>query len=411
MIRSFFRPRPILLCAGWALSLGLAWYLGSRREAERTSEARSQGPSAEQSVTAPWKRGGGAANQASTAGGGTGDGQAAMTPAQRTADFERRLKNLRDLPPSPERNNEWTRLVREMAKSDPEAALAAARSMPELLLRHELKETALRSWAAADPAAAWAYAEKNPEGDLPDERMEMILEGIGNGDPDKALAFLVSHQEKLGSMLGRGATLVDELYENGGNHDRLKTWVESLPAGKLKEATMNRFIDRWARYDPQAALSWMNSRNIPQDQLAAARVELTESWARVDPKAALAWTEGLPAKERDPSYYEAIYRRWLQYDRNGAAGWLAEQPPSPALDRPIENYVRQVAGQNPSDTMPWAESITDPKRRWRAVDQVADIWRKRDLGAFENYVRSSGAISDDQKRRLLRLDEKKTVVR
>ena len=285
------------------------------------------------------------------------------------------------------------------------------RSVPELMLRHELKETALRSWAAEDPAAAWEYASKNPDGDLPDERMEMILDGIGNGDPDKALEFLVSHQDKLGSRLAAGATLVDELYEHGGNHDRLKTWVESLPAGKLKEATMNRFIDRWARYDPQAALTWMNGRNIPPDQLTAARVELTESWARLDPKAALTWTEGLPSKDRAPAYYDAIYRRWLQYDRNSAAGWLAEQPPSPVLDRPIENYVRQVAGQNPADTMPWAESITDPKRRWRAVDQVAEIWKKRDAGNFENYVRASGAISDDQKRRLLRLDEKKTVER
>ena len=60
--------------------------------------------------------------------------------------------------------------------------------------------------------------------------------------------------------------------------------------------------------------------------------------------------------------------------------------------------------QNPADTMPWAESISDAKRRWEAVSRVANVWGRRDPAGLQNYVASS-TLSDEQKLKLLKAVE------
>ena len=61
--------------------------------------------------------------------------------------------------------------------------------------------------------------------------------------------------------------------------------------------------------------------------------------------------------------------------------------------------------QNPADTMPWAESISDGKRRWEAISRVAEVWRRRDPAALANYV-SAGNFSAEQQQKLLNKDRK-----
>jgi hypothetical protein len=62
--------------------------------------------------------------------------------------------------------------------------------------------------------------------------------------------------------------------------------------------------------------------------------------------------------------------------------------------------------QNPADTMPWAQSINDEGRRWRAVERVADAWRSKDKAGLQQYV-LSGGFTEEQQRKLLRIEEKK----
>jgi hypothetical protein len=91
----------------------------------------------------------------------------------------------------------------------------------------------------------------------------------------------------------------------------------------------------------------------------------------------------------------------MEYDRNGAAQWLASQSPSPLLDRPIERYTWQVMEIDPQNSMPWAESITDGERRFRAMTEVADRWGRRDPQGLISYV-STANLPPQQKERLLR---------
>jgi hypothetical protein len=322
-----------------------------------------------------------------------------------TEECRKRFERIASLPPSRERNLEYYKLISQWARIDGEGALAAAATIDEPKLRYELRESALRNWARGNPEEAYAFAMANPNKDLPEHRMQLVFDGLGRSDPDKALAFFDAHRGELEKQGDRASMVFDELYERGG-HDQLVSWAERQPLGKMRDMALNRIIDRWARYDPAGAKDWMERSVTNKENIGPARVELAESWARVNPQEALQWVGSLPAKEREGDYYDRIFGRWIQYDRNAAAQQLASQPPGPHLDRPIERYTNEVMRQNPADTMPWAQSINDEGRRWRAVERVADAWRSKDKAGLQQYV-LSGGFTEEQQRKLLRIEEKK----
>jgi hypothetical protein len=313
------------------------------------------------------------------------------------------LESLLAQESTPQRNRALKRLFCAWAELDGPAALKAVQSLPEPLLRYETRDAALRHWAMANPSAAWDFAVADKGLHLPDDRLSTIMRGVGQADVDKALDFLASRKdEKSLTGLGESLLAIDTLYARG-NHDQLISWAEQLPTGALRDGAVNRIIDQWARHNPTAAKEWMEKQTtLNPTNLKAARIELAESWARVNPSQALQWVAALPEKDRDAVYYDRIYRRWLDYDRDAAAANLAGQPPSPALDRSIERYALEVVGRNPSETMPWAESITDPNRRWRMTQRIAEVWRKKDPSGLERYV-INAKLSEEQKVQLLSL--------
>lgn len=390
----------------WAGSLVLAWWMGSGPERNRNDETRKRrvaegagpgsgllsGREARAVSGAARENGGKAAAQS-----GTGSGR-------KSQDFGARLADIKGMEPGPQRNEAYFELIKDWAMADGPAALEAATAITEPKLRFELRESALRHWAQASPEAAWKFVRSNPNGDLPENRLELVFDGLGRSEAGTALAFFENHREEMLKHGDRAAYVVDELYERG-NHGTLVAWAEKMPAGKLRDIATNRIIDRWARYDPVAAKEWMDHMVTGKENLVPARIELAESWARVNPESALQWANGLPAGQRDPEYYNRIYGRWIQYDRNAAAKYLAAQPPSPQLDQPIERYTNEVMRQNPADTMPWAESINDEKRRWRAIERVAEVWSRRDRQGLETYVTAS-RLTEEQKRQLLRKEGK-----
>jgi hypothetical protein len=405
--------RPVLirrsaLFLGWGGSLVLAYYLGSAggQAAARSEGNRARGIANAAGSGGPLSGKPVVAGQADSAPGDKAGGtaEAGGKTTSRTVDYQAKMLDIEAMPPGPQRKEAYLNLMTEWAAHDGEAALAAAGTVTEPLLRFEMRETALRQWAASSPETAWKYASANAKGDLPDNRMELVYEGLGRGDAATSLAFLEKHSKDLENGSGGVSMIFDNLYERG-NHDQLVDWAEKMPPGKMRDMATNRIIDRWARYDPAAAKVWMDRNVTTKDNLVPARIELAESWARVNPENAIQWANSLPANQRDPEYYNRIYNRWIQYDRNAAGKYLASQPPSPQLDRPIERYTYEVMRNNPADTMPWAESINDQKRRWQAIERVAEVWRKRDPAALQNYV-TAGNFNEDQKRQLLQQGKK-----
>ncbi len=275
----------------------------------------------------------------------------------------------------------WTQL-------EPAAAYAFVTTIGEPKRRHDAKLWILESWGRTDPAGALAHVEANPDSSIGRAAAAAVFDGLADGDPGFAMRFLES--------LGTGGSphghatyrTVRALFERGDRE--VIAWAETLPAGEIRDRSIHAVIDQWARYDPAAARRWMEE-HASGDTLPGAQVELGESWARVDPAAALRWAEALEAdRHTSERVKERIYNRWMQYDYETAAQFLVAQEPSPDLDRAFEIYIERARHYNPEATMAWAESITDPKRRARAIYRVGSIWKSRDNAALQSYLQNSG---------------------
>ncbi len=332
-----------------------------------------------------------------------GDGRRGPRSA---AEMLARVDRLLAEPASPRRDERLTRELSRLARVDPRLALERASGIGGVKLRNDALERVIYSWGRSNPAEAWEWVKNSPnDGTLPSDRVDLLFAGLSRGKPEAALAFLSAHADELGPHRDHAVAALDEIYSRGG-HDAMQSWIGTLPEGRMRDVAVNRFIDQWARYDPAAAKTWMENQNIPAANLGSARVELAESWARVRPQEAVAWVETLPEKERSRELYDAVFRRWIQYDRNGAAQWLADQPPSPTLDRPIERYTWQVMDLDPQNTMSWAETVTDKNRRFRLMTEVADRWGRRDPQGLANYVAGQN-LPQEQRDRLLRSTQPK----
>lgn len=407
------RAKTAGVAALWLASLAGAYQLGNGRghsgaDTGRGSENEPDGaaglegsanPSAaanRSGITTPGKKNSG---QSPALPGGRATGAGSSGGKGGAAGFESRITSLRAEKPGPQQRRALLENIAAWAERDPAGAMAAAEAEPGLKLRADLRATALQHWARTDPEKAWAFALANTSGDLPDNRLDLVLDGISRGNPQTALRFVQDHGDVMGRRFERAATVIGDLFE-AGHQELITNWAETLSAGKLRDAAQSRLIDRWARYDPESARGWMEAHISDPTALASARSELAASWARVSPEAALQWADSLPAGQRGRDLYGRIYAQWIDYDRNAAGAALAAQPASPALDRSIERYAYEVMRGNPADTMPWAESIGDKDRRWRAVERVALEWRRRDPDGLRSYMETS-QFTDEQKRQLL----------
>jgi len=398
--------KPAALGLIWAASLAVAYYSGQGKSTESSAGTApiSAGVDSTGHPARPEVRGDVREKRATTAARSSEEDDVLRLTGQERSNFdpEAEFASVMSQPPGPLRNRSLRDLFEKWGEVDGEGALAKARTIQEPLLRYELREATLRHWAMADPEKAWAHALANKDGELPDDRLQTVLQGVARGDIQAALQFFENHGAKgdLKGYMDGAIYAFDKLYQRGG-HDQLVGWVEALPASKMRDGALNRIVDQWARYDPEQAKVWMDKMIAGnKENTAAARLELAESWARVNPNKALEWVNSLPAGERNGDYFEAIYRRWLDYDQTGAAQFLASQPPSPQLDRAFERYASEVAGRNPAETIAWSESITDERRRWRSIERVAEVWRQKDPQGLANYVNSRN-FSEVQRRTLL----------
>jgi hypothetical protein len=302
--------------------------------------------------------------------------------------IEEALDALGNLAPSLSQERAFREVIGRWAKLEPNNAFAFAADIDEPKRRYDSKLKVLQSWGEGDPAGALAFLAENPDSSITRYAEGAVFDGLAKGDIQVALAFFESINEKDTPYGGATYSAVRNLFER--NDRKVIAWAEGLPEGEVRGRAIDGVIDQWARYDPVAAKAWME-KNATGEALPSAQIELGESWARVDPEAAIAWAAEVEADPRTTARIkERIFSRWMQYDYESAANFLVEQEPSPQLDRAFEMYIAKARHYDPEATMAWAESITDPKRRVRAIHSVAAVWKSRDNAAYKGYLQNAG---------------------
>lgn len=324
-------------------------------------------------------------------GGGVGDGSHNPHDLVESMDLDQvrtSAEMLAQLDATPSQVAALEAVLERWAQLDPLEAMAFASGVQAPKRRHDAKLSVLRGWGGSDPASALDYLKDNPhETDMAEARAA-VFDGLGKGDIGVALNFLESDNKPNSKYASEAYYVVQELFLRSDRE--VIDWVGNLTQGPLRDRAIWSLMDEWARYDPESARIWLESQD-GEAHKHEARVELGESWARVDPQAALGWASGIDADPRTTkSIRERIFTRWLQYDLQSAAEYLVSQDPAPELDHAFELYISRARHYDPEATMVWAESITDPGKRVRAMKQVASVWKNRDREAFDAYLHNSG---------------------
>ena len=304
----------------------------------------------------------------------------------------------------PSRSNTINDLLKQLAATDPLAALDMANDLPSLRDAERARNDILQVWASNEPMAALAWANTelaDVPANLRNSQMEAIMRGFAETNPKGAFNYANALSEETSSDSRLKNRLLSEVIETqirGGGVAAAQATIALMVDGSAKESLQRELVSEWAKFDPVSAADYVDS--FGSEATTRMKTALVEEWAENDPAAAAAWLGNLSTE--DPAYGAAsvqITREWTRYDLTASSEWLNSLPASPELDRAVATYAFRAAQEDPPAAMSWAESITSDRMRSRMMEQVAANWKNDDPEGFTTYLDNSD-LSDEARQEL-----------
>lgn len=320
-----------------------------------------------------------------------------QTPATRPWDSE--WDEAFAQPNTPARNARLAALLEALAQTDPQRALALARSVADWRLRDLLRAAALRGWAEVAPeeAADWALASRT------DERrsvVEAVMQGAARNPPAAvraALRLCATDPERAGDY---GHYTIDALADRGAFDSALAFGLE-IGADKypflLKSA-----LFQWGRNQPATALAALDTIADPIAR-GLARGEALAGWAWADAKGLSEYALTLPpGGDRAQILAEAL-PRWVEKDPLAASDWLNRFGQNPDADAGVAALanLQSIITQQPTLAMELARGISSPAERNHTRRAVFRQWAQHDRGAAQRFL---AATTDTDERAVLQAE-------
>lgn len=301
---------------------------------------------------------------------------------------------------SPAQADERHRLLMELARTDPEAALSQAAQLRGDR-RAQARSAVLQAWAGRDPQAALAWVRSQPG--TVNATYDLLLETFGQRHPAQAmkLAQALSQAQPQFAQEYHLAALIGMAHQ--GRWAQSRRWAESanLPEAD-RRALVNFVAGAWGEHDPQAALSWV--RSLPAEQQTAAMAGLGDSWAAQDPAAAARYAASQMA---DSPQRANLLRRalgqWLQEDPQQAGQWLASAANHADFDQAIGELATddRLLRNQPGTALDWTSRISDPRLRQQARQHIVLALAADDPAAAAHWVQQIPDLSADERQQLL----------
>jgi hypothetical protein len=347
-------------------------------------------------------------------------------------------------------------VARELAKTNPRAAIELAMSLGMGSKRSSVLEGVFSEWCMVDVSAAMTYANAHPDLSVEWHAFCGGLTRIAKTDPLKAanLASSFKGEKECHFLLSTVMPYWVELDPSAA----LK-WAQSQTNPQLREDATAAAVGAWAALDPAAALSFVQS--IADGGIrSSAFKKAWGDWFQNDPDAAATYaasikeenlletvnfhfvysTEGLRPKERatllarlpEGKVKQGIYRdlalqktyhgefneaiemlnalpdssardrqvtqfgqSWAKADLAAAAAWLKIQPASTDRDLALAGYALALAEKNPSAAIREVNTIPDPALRRDALKVVAFRWYQSDPVQTEAWMTDSSGFSEE----------------
>ncbi|ADE55736.1 hypothetical protein [Coraliomargarita akajimensis] len=248
---------------------------------------------------------------------------------------------------------------------------------------------ALSSWASLDPASArtWVDGMESPE-----RYQRGLLIGWSENSPLQALQYLSQQGSESNLMnrwvapsmarnlvAARGVTALDDL--------------AAMPSGRNRNQLLERLADELGETQPEATAARLTQIDDPEI-LKTAVPEVAQEWAQNDPQAAVDFVNNYT--ENTELYSEAmaeVVEEWAEREPYEAGKFLNEQPATPALDRSVAEYSREVAQVDPEGAMSFAVSVYDEKLRTDTISRVARDWQRKDAAAYQAWAEANPELA------------------
>ncbi|MDB6069755.1 MAG: hypothetical protein JWL81_926, partial [Verrucomicrobiales bacterium] len=299
----------------------------------------------------------------------------------------RSLEELSALPASAAKSQALTELGHQLATKDPQAAMAAAQSIPGDADRLDFLRGAMAAWSLTDPRGSLDYARTHlPNGQAQSESIRVAIDSWSARDPRAAFVWTEENlsgplkEEALGTFAQSWARTAP---------DKAAAWF--LETGSTSQTLLNNLVTGWAAVDPAAAISWSAQLTQPGNQrvgLVTAIGELARQNPAAAADAALPYLTDAPpssassiagsapegARRSIPDLPTILADIWGTSDPAAAAKWVSELPAGASRTEAASTLATVWAASDIQSAVKWSEGFSDPEMRATIVEHLATTW-------------------------------------
>jgi hypothetical protein len=230
----------------------------------------------------------------------------------------------------------------------------------------------MRQLVKSNPEAAVSWAAS-----LPAEQRSTLLKGFlsswNDHDPESAIAWI----------------------QKETSNPATSAEVRSLMEESSRSFEIRRLLDEGKMQDAMALVS----HETPYGNLAGM---VAPKLARQDPVAAGEWVATLPASEASASAARSVAAWWAFGDPAAAAAWAERLPAGPARDGALSSMVEVFSEADAEKASHWVGLISDQKLRESGINGLFEKWVWNDPGAALDWLRGLPGVDDQWKARLIR---------
>ncbi|MCW5558859.1 MAG: sigma-70 family RNA polymerase sigma factor, partial [Verrucomicrobiae bacterium] len=325
--------------------------------------------------------------------------------------------------PGPNRDLALSGIAQAWARTDLDAALAWARSLPDVGDRDELMRAALVGQAVTDPVAALARAGEVPGGGREDSFASTtgarVIQRAAETDFEATVAWLMANPGQFRSedLIGLTHEVTQKM-----NGDAVGFLNQAMAEGSLNLLVPAMQLAIFNRSSGQRPIiwEWLNSQ-LETEPLKALREVVLTTAAFQDPELALRWVSDLPAtpaadqqlhqvsrdlwhlgsmidrfddlmqqapeRLREP-LLQASFAFLDQKTLGDPQDWVQrlEQLPEVNREEAIGTLSRAWVSEQPEDAAAWALTLPSGTDRTEAIGTIGVEWAKSDAVAAAAWV-------------------------
>ncbi len=254
----------------------------------------------------------------------------------------------------------------EMLGGSEAAIQRVADALPMDLDRASFIAGAYAALARREPEGTWLQVTALADPQLRLRAQQRVVAAIMERDPAAALA--------------RAGQIDDRTVRQAASKAVLDRWVQRDPAATLEylasvgpDVPMDWTYITGSAYAAIAVAEPMlllqSIERLPSADRATARMHALNRWAKIDPTAALSYAASRPTGEQRRWALTTAGRAYARIDAQGALNWaLNVQPPSAGL---VGTVLASVSVKSPAQAFDMARDLQSPEARSQAVQQIA----------------------------------------